>query len=640
MQLTVRQPWSVLVLIAAGWIGWTQGGESSCPFVEQPDAFVGGKALHLDRPFEVITGDMDLDGDLDVLANWHHLHPLELYENRDGQYHCVNVPGADSTGLDENRLVPLLFATEEEMAEKIEQDDSGALFLWHDMRRAPTHWVFHYKPPSGVAESPSVRIALNRDILEFDGLQPEEILERSGMELRLKLNSDSERHFSVQVLQAATRLEVEVDFAGQGRLLVGPQAKPVADGRFCVWKPDPHGMAWVNVQGSPRPDLYITRGGLRGELQPPLDPKTDRFFEGLEPATTKTAGGLAPLYGIVDDGVVPPDYARGRSVEWVDIDGDGKLELSIAAKEAANRLLVRSGEHFVDRAQELGLDFLESDVQAWADHDGDGRQDLYYVQDRQVHLARNIDGKSFEFIAGETLGLSLPKPGISTDVINSSSIVLCDHDNDGDLDLWVIGYGKMHRTRVFERGQEVFEDVTDALGLLNELNYDALVQLDIDNDGWLDAISLGRKCKLWINRGGHRFDVQLLPRDWLDDSVEAATRCDSDGDGRQDLVLAGTKLHLMRNVSLNDNRFVRVRLSSAGAEPIGALVTAVVSRGGRHSIRYGSADKTTFSQSLLPLHFGLAKGVEVERFEVHWPTEKTARVYEGPFAGSEVVLER
>ena len=54
------------------------------------------------RAFDVVAADMDVDGDVDVLVNWHHLVRMELFENVAGRFELVNPLERDETGLFDN----------------------------------------------------------------------------------------------------------------------------------------------------------------------------------------------------------------------------------------------------------------------------------------------------------------------------------------------------------------------------------------------------------------------------------------------------------------------------------------------------------------------------------------------------------
>ena len=66
--------------------------------------------------------------------------------------------------------------------------------------------------------------------------------------------------FSVKTEQVTPRLHVRVSAAsGAPPVFVGRDLTQHTDGEVELWKPDPHGMAWVDVEGSSRPEIFITR---------------------------------------------------------------------------------------------------------------------------------------------------------------------------------------------------------------------------------------------------------------------------------------------------------------------------------------------------------------------------------------------
>ena len=97
---------------------------------------------------------------------------------------------------------------------------------------------------------------------------------------------------------------------------------------------------------------------------------------------------------------------------------------------------------------------------------------------------------------------------------------------------------------------------------------------------------------------------------------------DVDSDGFQDAVLVSTVRYVARNVSDPSNQFLRVRFRPRRQEPIGALVSAHYTDGRVRTQRFGSANNPPFSQSLPPLHFGVALGTTIRYLSVLWPGDR------------------
>ena len=74
----------------------------------------------------------------------------------------------------------------------------------------------------------------------------------------------------------------------------------------------------------------------------------------------------------------------GAGCTWVDVDGDGWLDLYLCAFDAPNRLFInQEGKGFKDEAKTLGLDFKgASMMMAFSDYDLDGDLDGYLLTNR------------------------------------------------------------------------------------------------------------------------------------------------------------------------------------------------------------------------------------------------------------------
>jgi hypothetical protein len=444
-----------------------------------------------------------------------------------------------------------------------------------------------------------------------------------------------ERAFHLSTKRWGSQVQVELERAA-GRptppLYIGRSAVRWLDGRVELWSPDPHAVAWVNVEGSKPPELFVARGALAGILQPPLRPKSDLYY---------IATGSAPEpYVLAGSDVVPADYGDGYRAEWVDTDADGSLELSVANRGGPNALLARLplARGFRDRASELGLDLDDAHVQTWADYDGDGLDDLYVVGADQIRILRNAGGVGFDPIDGRALGLVLPATRLGDERNSHTGLRIVDFDADGALDLLLVGRGPMRDSYLFRRTGDRFRDVSQETGIRSVRGQAAFVVLDADGDGFDDAVSLGRRLDVWHNQRGERFEIRKLASDLLDERVRAACTLDVDADGDADVVAAGKRLHLLRNVSdSKEHTVLEVALDLDRPAPIGAVVRAYYEDGHVLARRLGSADVTAFSQAAGPLRFASRPANRVVRVGVRWPGHRTENVRD--VRGSETKLE-
>ncbi len=661
MRPLLRHAWLLAALSLSGAIAFAQGPDD-VPALDRfellGDRFQGSFGRTPIPAFDVIATDMDLDGDPDVLANWHMLHPLELFENDGGHFRRARFEGRDASGLEDAPGVPSLFADTDSLVPRILEDERPGLYLWHETARSPSAWRFLWLPDADAPRALQVAIATNDEVVSLKGLLPGEFERTGARSMRVSLPLDDEpRLFLLRSGRVATELRLHFDPTDgpAPSLFVGPERARVTGEEASFWKPDPHGIAWVDLEDSPHPELFVTRGGLIGSLAPPEPGKLDRYFlyRGLPEAR----------YGWAPEGTVARDYGRSRTIQTVDVDGDGVLEVSISCEESPNRLLFRTEDgRFEDRAAALGLDFTSPVVQTWADHDGDGWQDLYFVDEGGVHLARSLEGERFAILEPQRLGLVF-QGNEGASIFSDTQLTLTDFDADGALDLFVAGAGRENTSHLFLRRGEVFVEERLAAALARPEEPGFLVTGDFDGDGDDDLLRFERRptkrvgvkrdvfldfheagqvpprflwprgrVLLWENDGAAGFTRRLLAGLSDVDRIHAATPCDVDGDGHLDVVGLGWGRYVLRNRGAAASALptLLVQPRRDGGEPVGTLVTAAYSDGTRVARRYGSEPASKSSQALAALRFGQTEERRVEELWITWAGSSVPQRFEVP----------
>jgi hypothetical protein len=261
-----------------------------------------------------------------------------------------------------------------------------------------------------------------------------------------------------------------------------------------------------------------------------------------------------PWNGITRDDITI-DVNTTRSVALGDVDRDGDLDLVAGNDGQANRLYMNNGMSDpwdgVTGADITGDAGATSSV-ALGDVDRDGDLDLVVGNDGQTNRLYLNNGTSdpWNGVSGTD---------ITSDAHATSSVVLGDVDRDGDLDLVVGNSNQVNRLYLNNGTPDPWSGVT-GVGIASETNATSSVALgDVDGDGDLDLVegnSHGAN-RFYASRGAPDLWEGVLGVDITadDDRTYAVALGDVDGDGDLDLV-AG-----------NGEKTNRLYLSQGGAKP-------------------------------------------------------------------------
>src|SRR6185369_2982923 len=165
-----------------------------------------------------------------------------------------------------------------------------------------------------------------------------------------------------------------------------------------------------------------------------------KVFHSFQFADRLPESGITFVHGIVEDAgkrYKAAHYDHGTGLAVADVDGDGRLDLYFVNQLGGNELWKNLGNgkwKNVTAEAGVGLGDCIAVSATFADIDNDGDPDLYVTRVRGGNVLFENDGKGhFKDVTKES-GLGYAG--------HSSAAVFFDFDRDGRLDLFLVNVGK------------------------------------------------------------------------------------------------------------------------------------------------------------------------------------------------------
>jgi photosystem II stability/assembly factor-like uncharacterized protein len=390
--------------------------------------------------------------------------------------------------------------------------------------------------------------------------------------------------------------------------------RKVTSGEIVTDNAPSRGASWADYNNDGLPDCYVTNWNAQNNLY-------------------KNLGGGA--FKKITSGNIVEDIGEFRSCSWIDVNNDGHLDIYLANVSGKNILYVNDGtNHFTKfKPDAVGE---ENDVTygiGWCDFDKDGDQDIYLANGGVDRLYEQTGNLVFQAVGDNRIP---PNTGIA---------VGCswgDYDSDGWMDLLIANADKANivfrnnRNGSFSRAYP--EGIATDVGVSKGSAW-----ADHDNDGDLDLFVANNGSHFFYSNDGQGgFEKESMQEFiYYGGNCLSAAWGDKDNDGDADLVLASYDLQTLQyeNIKSNQN-WLKVKCigtmsvtdvnvgNKSNRSAIGARIQMRATVGGKSiwQVREISGQTGHAGQNSLVQHFGVGDATQIDSLIVYWPSGKVQRL--------------
>ncbi len=489
----------------------------------------------------VIFGDVDRDGDLDVISGNAILQENKLYLNAGGVGFVTTDVGFDADSDYTNSLA------------LGDVDGDGDLDLIEGNYYTPSKLYFNDGSGSLLVADKNISNYVTRSVAlaDMDGDGDLDILEGNRFSPNELYSNDGKGDFSAIVTNIGTgdddtRSIIAGDIDGDGDLDIVTGTYEETNKFYLNNGQD--GFSTGTDIGS---ETYLTSSIALGDVDADgdLDLMTGNSNE-VNKLYLNNGRNSDGWQGFLETGTLLGSAYNTSSVIFGDVDGDSDLDILTGNSNEANKLYLNNGDGVFSEDSSFSAVVASTSSVKFADVDGDGDLDLMVGNYSGInHLYLNNGFTSNEWQGFAETGIAL-----GSDKEQTASLASGDLDGDGDLEL-LIGNIFQNNRSYLNHGKGSFSAFATTIGSDEDKSY-SIILGDVDGDNHLDMIvgnGAEQTSKYYLGDGAGSFSATGTTIGSKLDSTRSITLGDVDADGDLDLIMGNNsqtnKLYLNNGIT-------------------------------------------------------------------------------------------